>query len=70
MRRQIDPVIPTESYHENLDKVELPISGMSCASCVSRIEKGLSKFQGVSDAKVNFAAEKATIAYDSSEEES
>jgi Cu+-exporting ATPase len=39
---------------------------MSCAGCVSRIEKGLSKIQGVSDAKVNFAAEKATIAYDAS----
>ena len=45
----------------------MPISGMSCASCVSRIEKGLSKIQGVSDAKVNFAAEKATIAYDPSQ---
>jgi copper ion binding protein len=61
------PVILTESYLENLAKLELPISGMSCASCVSRIEKGLSKIQGVSDAKVNFAAEKATIAYDSSD---
>ena len=67
MRRQIDPVNLTESYPANLDKLELPISGMSCASCVSRIEKGLSKIQGVSDAKVNFAAEKATIAYDPSQ---
>ena len=61
------PVTHTESYPANLDNLELPISGMSCAGCVSRIEKGLSKIQGVSDAKVNFAAQKATIAYDPSQ---
>jgi Cu+-exporting ATPase len=40
---------------------------MSCASCVARIEKGLLKIPGVTEAKVNFAAEKAVIEYDSSE---
>jgi Cu+-exporting ATPase len=48
-------------------KLDLPITGMSCASCVTRIEKGLSKMPGVSEAKVNFAAEKASIVYDSSQ---
>jgi copper ion binding protein len=61
------PVNLTESHPANLDKLELPISGMSCASCVSRIEKGLSKIQGLNDAKVNFAAEKASIVYDLSQ---
>lgn len=47
-------------------KVELPITGMSCASCVARIEKGLSKMSGIVDVKVNFATEKATITFDPS----
>ena len=50
----------------NFKKVELPITGMSCASCVARIEKGLSKMSGIVDAKVNFATEKATITFDPS----
>jgi Cu+-exporting ATPase len=51
---------------EGLKKVELPVTGMSCASCVAKIEKGLSKMSGIVDAKVNFATEKATIAFDPS----
>src|SRR5215208_7257490 len=37
---------------------------MSCASCANRVEKALSKSAGVSEANVNFAAEKATVTYD------
>jgi Cu+-exporting ATPase len=61
------PVNPTEFHPANLDKLELPISGMSSANCVSRIERGLLKIQGISDAKVNLAAEKASIIYDLSQ---
>jgi Cu+-exporting ATPase len=46
-----------------VDKIDIPISGMSCASCVTRIEKGLNKVTGVADAIVNFAAEKANVTY-------
>ncbi|MFQ6079711.1 MAG: copper ion binding protein, partial [Thermodesulfobacteriota bacterium] len=51
---------------EGMKKVELPITGMSCASCVAKIEKGLSKMSGIVDAKVNFATEKATVSFDPS----
>ena len=44
--------------------VELPITGMTCASCVARNERALRKVEGVDDASVNFATEKATIAFD------
>ena len=44
--------------------VELPITGMTCASCVARNERALRKVEGVVDASVNFATEKATIAFD------
>jgi Cu+-exporting ATPase len=49
-----------------LKKVELPVTGMTCASCVARIEKGLSKMSGIVDAKVNFGTERATISFDPS----
>jgi Cu+-exporting ATPase len=51
---------------EGLKKIEIPITGISCASCVAKIEKGLSKMSGIVDAKVNFATEKATISFDPS----
>ncbi len=43
--------------------LDLPIEGMTCAACAARIEKQLNKLPGVS-ASVNFASEKAHIAYD------
>ena len=42
----------------------LQITGMTCAACANRIEKGLNKLQGVSSANVNFALEKASVTYD------
>src|SRR4051794_26025100 len=43
--------------------IELPITGMTCASCASRIERRLNKLEGVS-ASVNYATEVATVDYD------
>ena len=45
-------------------EVSLPVTGMTCASCVRRIEKALSKVEGVSEASVNLATEKAKVVYD------
>ena len=58
---------PVRSERDMLNKLDLGISGMSCASCVAKIEKGLSKVPGVVEARVNFAAEKAAIEYDPAE---
>ena len=44
--------------------LDLPITGMTCASCVARNEKALRKLEGVSEANVNFATEKATVTFD------
>ncbi|WP_175754300.1 heavy metal translocating P-type ATPase [Burkholderia ambifaria] len=41
--------------------IELEIDGMTCASCVSRVEKALAKVPGVTRASVNLATERATI---------
>ncbi|WP_404321516.1 heavy metal translocating P-type ATPase [Cytobacillus firmus] len=46
-----------------LKEVKLPISGMTCAACATRIEKGLNKMEGVESANVNLALEKASILY-------
>ena len=43
--------------------VTIPIEGMSCASCVARIEDGLRTMPGVSKASVNLATERATVEY-------
>ena len=45
------------------ESITLRISGMSCASCVNKVEKTLSNTEGVLSASVNFAAEQATIEY-------
>jgi Cu+-exporting ATPase len=42
----------------------IPIEGMHCASCVSRVEVSLKKVPGVSKAAVNLATEQATVAFD------
>ncbi|MEV0277338.1 heavy metal translocating P-type ATPase [Streptomyces sp. NPDC050610] len=47
--------------HSN--RVELSIGGMTCASCAARVEKKLNRMDGVA-ATVNFATEKARVAYD------
>ena len=44
------------------DRVELDITGMTCASCAARIEKKLNKVEGVT-ATVNYATEKAAVVY-------
>jgi Cu+-exporting ATPase len=44
-------------------RVDLPIEGMTCASCANRIEKSLNKLEGV-EATVNFATEQATVSFD------
>lgn len=42
----------------------LPVEGMTCASCVGRVEKALAKVPGVATAAVNLATEKATVTLD------
>ncbi|WP_312002425.1 heavy-metal-associated domain-containing protein, partial [Stenotrophomonas sepilia] len=41
--------------------ISLPIEGMTCASCVGRVEAALSKVEGVGSVSVNLATERADI---------
>src|SRR4030043_72497 len=53
----------SKNSKEDLERIDLPITGMSCASWSLKIEKGLVNVEGVSKATVNFAAEKATVIF-------
>lgn len=48
----------------NKHQVILPITGMTCANCVSTIERNLKKMDGVEFANVNLSSERATVEYD------
>lgn len=44
--------------------VELPIAGMTCASCARSVERGLQRVEGVTAASVNIATERASVEFD------
>ncbi len=50
--------------NNDLNKDTLKITGMTCSACAARIEKVVSKMDGVEQISVNLATEKATISYD------
>jgi Cu+-exporting ATPase len=52
------------THTSKLQSINLPVKGMSCASCSARIEKKVGELEGVDTASVNFGAEVATVAYD------
>ncbi|MCJ8014910.1 heavy metal translocating P-type ATPase [Paenibacillus sp. KQZ6P-2] len=52
-----------EAATNNQKQTTMQITGMTCAACANRIEKGLSRLPGVTNASVNFAMETATVEY-------
>ena len=42
-------------------KIELPITGMTCAACAAAVENDLRRIEGIKNVSVNFASEKATV---------
>lgn len=54
-------LVEEEGEQKKGEKVELEIGGMSCASCAASIEKSLNSVDGVIEANVNFAAERASV---------
>ncbi|MCW3149682.1 heavy metal translocating P-type ATPase [Stutzerimonas stutzeri] len=53
--------VETAGYGVPLQSVELTIEGMTCASCVGRVERALLKVPGVRSAAVNLASERARV---------
>jgi Cu+-exporting ATPase len=46
------------------ERIRLDVDGMTCASCAARVEKKLSRVEGVEESSVNYATEEATVIYD------
>ncbi len=65
-RPLVAPPVPAAVATSGEAWQELAISGMTCASCVARVERKLGKVEGVRSAAVNLATERATVAYDPS----
>jgi Cu+-exporting ATPase len=62
-----EPVIPGRRGAESkaqAERLDLPIRGMSCASCATNIERSLGGLEGVNKANVNFATSKATVLFE------
>ena len=55
----------SDATNSAAERVELPIRGMTCASCANRVERGLNELEGV-EATVNFATESAAVEFDPS----
>ena len=54
---------PTVSLPALPERLDLPIEGMTCASCAARVARSLNGLEGV-DASVNLATETAAVAFD------
>jgi P-type Cu+ transporter len=54
----------SEKTSKELEQTALSVGGMSCAACVVRVERALAQVEGVEEAAVNFATEKAQVTYD------
>ncbi len=65
-RPQATQAAPSRVELPSSGDMTLPVEGMTCASCVRRIEKALSKVEGVQEATVNLATEKARVVFDPS----
>ena len=59
----ITSAIERAGYQTRAEELTLPVEGMTCASCVGRVERALKKVEGVSGATVNLANERATVQY-------
>src|SRR5476651_700801 len=52
--------------HAQTQQITIPVTGMTCAACQSRVQRTLSKTTGVVDASVNLMMGNATVSYDAS----
>ncbi|MET0531734.1 MAG: copper ion binding protein, partial [Microvirga sp.] len=61
--KAVAEAIRATGYEPAENQIDLTIEGMTCASCVARVEKALERVPGVLDANVNLATERASVRY-------
>ncbi|WP_235919523.1 heavy metal translocating P-type ATPase [Aureimonas psammosilenae] len=59
----MNQILPSKKVEGAAEVLRLDIEGMSCASCVGRVERAIAAVPGVSSASVNLAAERADVAF-------
>src|SRR5262245_21832186 len=60
------PMATDTTTRPSIEELDFPVIGMTCASCVRRVERALEKTAGVADASVNRATERASVRFDPS----
>ena len=55
--------VASAGYEARTETLEFKVDGMTCGSCVARVEKKLGKLEGVVEASVNLTTERARVAY-------
>lgn len=55
--------IETAGYQPVTESIDIPVLGMTCGSCVSRVEKAISQVSGVLGASVNLTTQKASVSF-------
>jgi Cu+-exporting ATPase len=60
---QLVKIVQDVGYEVRTEKVDIPVGGMTCASCVATIESALKELDGVVSANVNLATERARVEY-------
>ena len=60
---ELTSAIAAAGYTPIVEVIEFPVRGMTCASCVARVERALNKLPGVIEARVNLASESARVRY-------
>ncbi|MEM8533866.1 MAG: heavy metal translocating P-type ATPase [Chloroflexota bacterium] len=60
---ELQSTVEKAGYGVVTDRIEFPVTGMTCATCSKRVEKALKKAPGVLDAHVNLSTEHATVTY-------
>lgn len=54
------------NFAKSFERISVPVEGMTCASCVARVEKSIGKIEGIKNVSVNLATEKASFDIDMS----
>jgi copper ion binding protein len=62
IRLRLEKVVSMSTQH-----LDLPVTGMTCAACVRNVERALKRTDGVAEANVNIATERASVDFDSAQ---